>query len=99
MMNIILSIYRLVSAARNATHELAQDFATNENLILLTQKALIHYTPLEIHVISLCAVVEQPVTPTSSSPATPPMASFLHCAWHPNYHTPNLRVRPVVSGL
>jgi hypothetical protein len=67
------------SAARNATHQLAQDFATNYNLLLLTQKALTHYTPLEMHVLSLRAMVEQPVTPTSSSPVAPHMASHPHC--------------------
>ena len=80
MMNTILSTDRMVSGA-NAKHELAQDLAANKSLLLLTLKALAHYTPLEmLHVVSLCSMVEQPVTPTSSSPVAPPMVSPPHCA-------------------
>jgi len=52
MMNTILSTDRMVSAARNATHKLAQDLAANDSLLLLILKALAYYTPLEIlHVL------------------------------------------------
>jgi len=81
MMNTILSADRMVSADRNATHELAQDLAANDSLLLLTVKALAHYTPVEtLHVLSLCVMVEQHVTPTSSCPVAPPLASPPHCA-------------------
>ena len=69
----------MISAARNATQELAQDFAENNNLLLLTLKALAHYVPLEtLNVLGLCAVVEQPFIPTSNSLVAPPMASPPH---------------------
>jgi hypothetical protein len=81
MMNTILSADRMVSAAWNATHELAQDLAANDSLLLLTMKALAQYTPVEmLHVLSLCAMVEQPVTRTSSCPVAPPVSSPPHCA-------------------
>lgn len=93
MMNTILSTDRMVSAAKNATHELAQDLAANDNLLQLTLKALAHYTPLEmLHVLSLRTMAEQLVTPTSSSSVAPPMVSPPHCAWHANSPTAIPRV-------
>ena len=80
-MNTILSTDRMASAARNAKHELAQDLAANDSLLLLILKAFAYYTPLEmLHVLSLCAMVEQPVSPTRSSPVAPPLPSPPHCA-------------------
>lgn len=44
MVNTFLSSDRMVSAARNPTHELAQDLAAKDSLLLLILKPLAHYT-------------------------------------------------------
>ena len=54
LMNTILSTDRMVSAARKATHDLAQDLATNDSLLLLILKAMPYYTHSNCCMFSIC---------------------------------------------
>jgi len=76
---------------RNAVDAHAQDFIVKNKLLISIVKhsynALAHYKLLrKDDVFSLCAVVEQPVAPTNSSPLVPPIASSPRTT--PTTHSP-----------